>query len=251
MPSRLLTSIVLRSVMGRPPNSIGSRLRERRQQLGLTVRDVQAASEVIARNQGDGAFLIRASRLSEIENHNRAPGLACLYSLSVIFHQSFADLCSCCGLNLGQRTADRKAVRRELEQRLLPKRVRRRQKELERRKKRRILQQRRRERERRNQRIVTWLRRGLTYTEVAGRLAVSKERVRQCVIQTDYGRRLVEKRRRTRQRRNQKILQWLRQGATYEYVARCLGITRQRVHVLAQRAGYSRPKPAPPPSPSN
>ncbi len=89
--------------MGRPPNSIGSRLRERRQQLGLTVRDVQAASAVIARNQGDGAFLIRASRISEIENHNRVIGLACLYSLSVIFNQSFLDLCSWFGLNLGQQ----------------------------------------------------------------------------------------------------------------------------------------------------
>ncbi|MCI0354760.1 MAG: helix-turn-helix domain-containing protein [Acidobacteria bacterium] len=233
-----------------PANSIGSRLQERRKQLGLTLRDVEAASRAIANAHGNRTFLVRASRLSEIENHNRTPGVACLYSLSVILNQSFFGICSWCGLNLRERIADRKRVRCELEQRALARMERRRRKELEREEKRRMVEQRRRKRERSKQRIVTWLRSGLTYTEMARRLGVSKQCVQQWATQTDYGRRLAKRRRHRRERRNQRILQLLAKGATCEHVAKHFGLTRQRVHQVAQRLGHRHSHSGSTPSPS-
>ena len=64
----------------------GLRLRQVRERLGLTYRDVQAASYELALRRGRPEFVLRLSRLADIENHNVVPSLHKLYSLAVLYH---------------------------------------------------------------------------------------------------------------------------------------------------------------------
>lgn len=64
----------------------GLRLRQIRERLGLTYRDVEAASIEIAAKRGRPDFILHISRLADIENRNVVPGLHKLYSLAVIYH---------------------------------------------------------------------------------------------------------------------------------------------------------------------
>ena len=64
----------------------GLRLRQTRERLGLTYRDVESASLEIATRRGRPDFILHISRLADIENHNVVPSLHKLYSLAVIYH---------------------------------------------------------------------------------------------------------------------------------------------------------------------
>jgi transcriptional regulator with XRE-family HTH domain len=64
----------------------GSRLRLARERLGLTYRDVERASYDLAGQRGRPEFIIRISRLADIENHQVTPSLYKLYALAVIYH---------------------------------------------------------------------------------------------------------------------------------------------------------------------
>ena len=64
----------------------GLRLRQTRETLGLTYRDVETASCAIAVKRGRPDFILHISRLADIENHNVVPSLHKLYSLAVIYH---------------------------------------------------------------------------------------------------------------------------------------------------------------------
>lgn len=64
----------------------GSRLRLARERLGLTYRDVERASYDLAGQRGRPEFIIRISRLADIENHQVTPSLYKLYTLAVIYH---------------------------------------------------------------------------------------------------------------------------------------------------------------------
>jgi transcriptional regulator with XRE-family HTH domain len=64
----------------------GLRLRQARERLGLTYRDVERASFELAARRGRPEFVIRISRLADIENHGVVPGLHKLYSLAAIYH---------------------------------------------------------------------------------------------------------------------------------------------------------------------
>ena len=64
----------------------GLRLRQARERLGLTYRDVERASFELAERHGRSEFIIRISRLADIENHGVVPGLHKLYSLAAIYH---------------------------------------------------------------------------------------------------------------------------------------------------------------------
>jgi transcriptional regulator with XRE-family HTH domain len=66
----------------------GTRLRQIRERLGLTYRDVQRASVKLACNRGQQQFVLHLSRLAEIENHEVVPSLHRLYALAVIYHLS-------------------------------------------------------------------------------------------------------------------------------------------------------------------
>jgi transcriptional regulator with XRE-family HTH domain len=71
----------------------GSRLRVARERLGLTYRDVEKASYDLAGERGRPEFIVRISRLADIENHGVTPSLYKLYSLSAIYHLDPLEVC--------------------------------------------------------------------------------------------------------------------------------------------------------------
>jgi hypothetical protein len=72
----------------RPDNSTeapGQRLRRARERLNLTFRDVEQASQLIAKRRGNPEFGVLISRLCDIENQGTLPTFFRLYSLCCIY----------------------------------------------------------------------------------------------------------------------------------------------------------------------
>lgn len=70
----------------------GLRLRQARERLGLTYRDVERATFELASKRGRPEFIIHISRLADIENHEVVPTLHKLYALAVIYHLNPLDI---------------------------------------------------------------------------------------------------------------------------------------------------------------
>ena len=70
----------------------GLRLRQVRERLGLTYRDVERASMELAERRGRPEFVLHIGRLADIENRNAVPGLHKMYSLCVIYHLNPAEI---------------------------------------------------------------------------------------------------------------------------------------------------------------
>jgi hypothetical protein len=64
----------------------GLRLRQSRERLGLTCRDVERASFELAARRGRPELILHTSRLADIENRGVVPGLHKLYTLAVVYH---------------------------------------------------------------------------------------------------------------------------------------------------------------------
>ena len=73
-------------------NSGGQNLRALREQLGLTMRDVETASSRIAEKHRNDEYSIPPSRLSDIETKGIVPSIFRLYSLAVIYRRDFREL---------------------------------------------------------------------------------------------------------------------------------------------------------------
>lgn len=71
----------------------GTRLRNARERLGLTYRDVEKASYELACQRGRPDFIVHLSRLADIENRDVTPSLYKLYALAVIFHLDPKEVC--------------------------------------------------------------------------------------------------------------------------------------------------------------
>ncbi len=84
----------------------GRRLRELRQRLGLTVRDVQRASEKLASKHRNPNLLINKARLSDIESKGVLPNLYKLYALAAIYKQGLGDLLSLYGVDANSLPSD-------------------------------------------------------------------------------------------------------------------------------------------------
>src|SRR5215475_11002309 len=67
-------------------------LRVIREKLGLTMRDVETASERIARRHHDEEYLIPISRLSDFETKGVIPSVYRLYSLATIYRRDFGEI---------------------------------------------------------------------------------------------------------------------------------------------------------------
>ncbi len=78
----------------------GQNLRVLREQLGLTMRDVETASSRIAEKHNNDEFSIPPSRLSDIETKGAVPSIFRLYSLTVIYRRDFRELLSWYEVNL-------------------------------------------------------------------------------------------------------------------------------------------------------
>lgn len=70
----------------------GLRLRQIRERLGLTYRDVERISYELAARRGRPEFVLHISRLADIESHNVVPSLHKLYTLAVAYHMKPMDL---------------------------------------------------------------------------------------------------------------------------------------------------------------
>jgi transcriptional regulator with XRE-family HTH domain len=70
----------------------GLRLRQAREKLGLTYRDVERASYELAAVRGRPDFILHISRLADIESHGVVPGLHKLYTLAALYHLSPVEI---------------------------------------------------------------------------------------------------------------------------------------------------------------
>jgi len=87
-------------------SSGGQNLRLLREQLGLTMRDVENASARIAQRHTNDEFSIPPSRLSDIETKGVIPSIFRLYSLSAIYRRDMRELMSWFGVDLNGMTPD-------------------------------------------------------------------------------------------------------------------------------------------------
>jgi transcriptional regulator with XRE-family HTH domain len=84
----------------------GQNLRALREQLGLTMRDVESASARIAEKHGNDEFAIPPSRLSDIETKGVVPSVFRLYSLAVIYRRDVREMLTWFGVDLNGIAAD-------------------------------------------------------------------------------------------------------------------------------------------------
>jgi transcriptional regulator with XRE-family HTH domain len=70
----------------------GLRLRQARERLGLTYRDVERASYELASRRGRPEFILHISRLADIENRGVVPGLHKLYTLAALYRLNPHDI---------------------------------------------------------------------------------------------------------------------------------------------------------------
>ena len=81
-------------------------LRLLREQLGLTMRDVETASARIAQRHGNDEFAIPPSRLSDVETKGVVPSIFRLYSLAVIYRRDLRELLSWYNVDLNGMATD-------------------------------------------------------------------------------------------------------------------------------------------------
>lgn len=79
-------------------NSPGFHLRETRQRLGLSMRDVQAISQQIARKLHRAEFSIPATRIHEFERKRVVPSIHRIYTLSRVYRCEMKELLSWYGV---------------------------------------------------------------------------------------------------------------------------------------------------------
>ncbi|HZU31872.1 MAG TPA: helix-turn-helix transcriptional regulator, partial [Candidatus Angelobacter sp.] len=86
--------------------SAGKKLRELREYMGLTLRDVELSSTSLAESRGIEEFVINPSRLSDIETKGVIPSIYRLYVLSVIYRADFTELLRLYGVDLSATATD-------------------------------------------------------------------------------------------------------------------------------------------------
>jgi hypothetical protein len=73
-----------------------------RVRLGLTTRDVEAKSQIIADDKHNREFHLSHAWVTDIENGEFKPGFFKLYSLSAIYHVGYSEVLSCFGLPMNE-----------------------------------------------------------------------------------------------------------------------------------------------------
>jgi transcriptional regulator with XRE-family HTH domain len=82
------------------PMRPGEQLRELRNRLGVTTREVEEFSRTIAEDRHNEEFYISNAWLTQLENKASIPSIYKLYSLSVIYRTRFQDLLEIFGIDL-------------------------------------------------------------------------------------------------------------------------------------------------------
>lgn len=81
-------------------------LRELRERLGLTLRQVQTATEKLAAKHQNPAFVVHKARLSEFESKGILPNIYRLYALSAVYGRDISELLGMYGLDISRLPAD-------------------------------------------------------------------------------------------------------------------------------------------------
>jgi len=84
----------------------GQKLRVLREKLGLTMRDIETASERIARRRENEEYLVPISRLSDFETKGVIPSIYRLYSLAVIYRRDLREILLWYGVSLEVQVSD-------------------------------------------------------------------------------------------------------------------------------------------------
>jgi transcriptional regulator with XRE-family HTH domain len=84
----------------------GQQLRTVREQLGLTMREVEVASARLAAKHNNADFVIALSRLSDIETKGVVPNIFRVYSLAAIYRRDLHEILSWYGVETGQLASD-------------------------------------------------------------------------------------------------------------------------------------------------
>jgi transcriptional regulator with XRE-family HTH domain len=84
----------------------GQKLRVLREKLGLTMRDIETASERIARKRKNEEYLIPISRLSDFETKSVIPSIYRFYSLALIYRRDLRELLVWYDVNLDIQVSD-------------------------------------------------------------------------------------------------------------------------------------------------
>jgi transcriptional regulator with XRE-family HTH domain len=84
----------------------GEKLKQARERLKLTYRDVVEASQVIARRRSSEEFAIALSRLADIENKGTVPTIYRLYALCAIYRLELRDVLGWYGVPLDDLPSD-------------------------------------------------------------------------------------------------------------------------------------------------
>jgi len=87
----------------------GQNLRILREKLGLTMRDIETASDRIARRKQNEEYLIPISRLSDFETKGVIPSIYRLYSMAAIYRRDLSELLSWYGVDLNIPISDLEA----------------------------------------------------------------------------------------------------------------------------------------------
>jgi transcriptional regulator with XRE-family HTH domain len=78
----------------------GERLKNLRNRLGISTRDVEELSRKIAQDEGNEDFQVSNAWLTQIENTDSIPSIHKLFSLSIIYRATFHELLSLFGVDL-------------------------------------------------------------------------------------------------------------------------------------------------------
>src|SRR5712692_86120 len=85
---------------GGPHLPAGEQLKELRNHLGITTREVEEHSRKIAEAENNEEFYLSNAWLTQLENKQSIPSIYKLYSLSVIYRTKFTDLLALYGVDL-------------------------------------------------------------------------------------------------------------------------------------------------------
>jgi len=85
---------------GGPTERAGLRLKQLRVRLGLTLREVETLSRRLASEKQNSDYLISRGWLNNVENGSFTPSVYKIYSLSVIYHDSWPNILSFFGLRV-------------------------------------------------------------------------------------------------------------------------------------------------------
>ena len=83
-----------------PTNPGGVRLKQLRERVGLTLRQVEALSRELALRKRNQDFFVSRGWLNNVENGTYTPGICKLYSLGAIYHVHWSSLLSFFGIHL-------------------------------------------------------------------------------------------------------------------------------------------------------